>query len=138
MDGSYGISADLESATGLAEAMVKVMGQGARTGKIALQNARDISPRMRNLVEQDMQTILTNALTVSDLITDAYADFNREFTRKYSHLVGTGNCLVDGETFRKELQAWKARQTPQKQEELKNCDELILATIKSTKKGKFD
>lgn len=138
MDGSYGISADLESATGLAEAMVKVMGQGARTGKIALQNARDISPRMRNLVEQDMQTILTNALTVSDLITDAYADFNREFTQKYSHLVGTGNCLVDGETFRKELQEWKARQTPQKQEELKNCDELILATIKSTKKGKFD
>lgn len=85
-----------------------------------------------------MQVILRNALTISDLITDAYSDFNREFTNKYSHLVGTGDCLIDGDVFRKELNDWKARQTPQKQEDLRHCDELILDTIKKTKKGVLD
>lgn len=138
MDGSYGISADLESATRRAEVMVKTMGQGARTGKMSLDGNNNISPKLRSLTEDDMQVILRNALTVSDLITDAYADFNREFTQKYSHLVGTGDCLIDGDVFRKELKDWKARQTPEKQEELKNCDELILDTIKKTKKGILD
>lgn len=138
MDGSYGISADLESATRRAEVMVKTMGQGARTGKMSLDGNNNISPTLRSLTENDMQVILRNALTISDLITDAYADFNREFTNKYSHLVGTGDCLIDGDVFRKELNDWKARQTPQKQEELKNCDELILDTIKKTKKGLLD
>lgn len=135
MDGSYGISADLESATHMAETMVKVMGQGAGTGKIALYDRDDLSPKMRNITEKDMHTILNNALVVSDLITETYADFNREFTQKYSHLVGTGDCLIDGDVFRKELEDWKARQTKQKQEELKHCDELILDAIARTKKG---
>ncbi len=138
MDGSYGISADLESATRRAEVMVKTMGQGARTGKMSLDGNNNISPTLRSLTENDMQVILRNALTISDLITDAYADFNREFTNKYSHLVGTGDCLIDGDVFRKELNDWKARQTPQKQEELRHCDELILDTIKKTKKGVLD
>lgn len=138
MDGSYGISSDLENATGTAEAMVKVMGQGARTGKISLYGKKDISPKLRNDSETDMQVILKNALTISDLITDTYADFNREFTEKYAHLVGTGDCLIDGEVFKKELNEWKARQSKEKQEELKNCDELILDTVAKTKKGLLD
>ena len=138
MDGSFGISADLESATRYAELMVKMMGQGARTGKISLYNKGSLSTKLQNDTSEDIQTILKNALTVSDLITDTYADFNKEFTEKYAHLAGTGNCIIDGDTFRKELKEWKARQSKEKQQELKNCDDLILATITSTKKGLID
>ena len=138
MDGSYGISADLENATYWAKSMVKTMGQGAKTGKIALFNDKEISQNLKNTTEQDMQVILNNALNVSDLITETYADFNREFTEKYAHLVGTGDCLIDGDVFRKELNDWKARQSKEKQEELRNCDELILDAIAKTKKGKIN
>lgn len=137
MDGSYGISSDLEAATNRAEVMVKVMGQGAKTGKMSLYNKKDISPQLRNITEYDMQVILNNALEVSDLITETYAGFNKEFTKKYSHLVGTGDCLIDGDVFRKELNDWKARQPKNVQDDLNTCDRMILDTIKSTKKGIF-
>ncbi len=136
IDGSYGITCDLEMATDLANKMVKNMGQGAKTGKQALHLfGANISEKMKEQIEQDRNVILRNALTASDLITETYADFNREFTDKYAHLVGTGDCMVDGDIFRKELADWKARQPKEKQDEIKLTENMILDIIAKTKKG---
>ena len=137
MDGSYGITQDLETATSIAQAMVMDMGQGHDTGKITIDEDMDISPELRRDIERDVRRILENALTVSDLITEYYADFNRQFTEKYSHLVGTGECLVDGDTFRKELQDWRNSQPKSKQEELDLLDRMIIDIMRDTKQGKI-
>ena len=134
IDGSWGISGDLRSATKAADAMIKMMGQGAKTGKQAILN-ENISSNMRTLIEQDRRVILNNALIISDLITEVYADFNREFTQKYADLAGTGECLVDGDVFREELKDWKSRQSAEKQEEIQIMEEIILDIIDKTKKG---
>ena len=136
IDGSFGITCDLEMATNYADKMVKNMGQGAKTGKQAMHLfGSNISEKMKEQIEQDRHVILENALTVSDLITETYADFINEFTDKYSHLVGTGECLVDGDIFRKELADWKARQPKEKQDEIKFMENMILEIITKTKKG---
>lgn len=135
MDGSYGISSDLENATSMAESMVSIMGQGHNTGKISLAGM-EISPEFQSDVEKDMRRILKNALTVSDLITEQYSDFNRQFTQKYSQRVGRGDCIVDGDTFRKELNQWRQSQSKEKQEELDLLDDMIIDIINSTKRGR--
>lgn len=136
IDGSYGISSDLNMATTSADWMVKIMGQGAKTGKQSLLKFdKNLSEKMKEQIEEDRHVILENALTVSDLITETYADFNREFTKKYAHLVGTGDCLVDGDVFRNELADWKARQPKEKQEEINLMEKMILEIIAKTKKG---
>ena len=133
--GSYGISSDMEHVRATAETMVKVMGLGANTGKMAIDDNENLSEKMKEKIENDESVIINNAKIVSDLITEIYADFNREFTQEYAHLVGTGNCMVNGSDFRKSLQEWKAKQSPEKQQELKLCDETILKIIDCTKKG---
>ena len=135
MDGSFGISGDLQMATHTADSMIKIMGQGAKVGKQSLWYSGNVSEKMKQKIEDDRNVILQNALTVSDLITETYADFNREFTQKYSSLVGTGDCLVDGDLFRKELADWKARQPKEKQVEIKLMELMILDIISKTKKG---
>lgn len=144
MDGSYGISSDLACATDMAEAMVQMMGQGIHTGKISLLNvhgdenfSRNITPELRARVEKDINIITRNALTVSDQIVETYSDFINEFADKYAHLVGTGDCLIDGDVFRQELADWKVKQSPEKLEELELLDEMILEIIKYSKKGKI-
>ncbi len=135
MEGSLGISCDMESIRGYAESMVKVMGLGAKTGKMAIDYGENLSDKMKSIIEDDERVIINNAKIASDLITEVYEDFNKEFTKKYAMLVGTGECLIDGNDFRKELNNWKSSQTPEKQEELKLCDELLLKIIECTKKG---
>lgn len=137
IDGSYGISSDLQMATSMADRMIKIMGQGAKVGKKSLVKELNLSENMKEIIEEDRDVILNNALTVSDLITETYADFNREFTKKYSNLVGTGDCLVDGNVFRKELAEWKASQSKEKQEEIKLMESIILDIIAKTKKGEI-
>lgn len=144
MDGSYGISSDLACATDMAEAMVQIMGQGINTGKISLLNvhgdenfSRNITPELRARVEKDVNVITRNALVASDQIIETYSDFINEFADKYAHLVGTGDCLIDGDVFRQELADWKAKQSPEKLEELELLDEMILEIIKYSKKGKI-
>ena len=134
IDGSWGISGDLRAATNSANAMVKIMGQGAKTGKQAILN-ENISSDLTSVIEQDRKVILENALIISDLITEVYADFNREFTQKYANLAGTGECLVDGDVFRDELNDWKSRQSSDKKDEIQIMEEIILDIIAKTKKG---
>ncbi len=136
IDGSFGISCDLDMAADNVDKMIKIMGLGPKTGKQSLYRfGSNISEKMKEQIEDDRRIILENALTASDLITETYADFNREFTKKYSHLVGTGDCLVDGEVFRKELADWKARQPKEKQDEITLMEHIILDIMNQTKKG---
>ena len=135
MNGSLGISGDMESARNAAEFMVKVAGMGAKTGKMAISDGEILSAKMQQMVEDDERVILNNASIVSDLITEEYRDFNKWFTEKYSPLVGTGDCLVDGDKFRKALKEWRETQSPEVQEELALCDNTILKVIEATKKG---
>ena len=138
IDGSYGISIDLQNATYLAEAMITEMGLGKHTGKIHIDPSdQQISPTRKAALEADMQVILRNAVNASNLITDIYADFNKQFTKKYADRVGTGNCLIDGDIFRKELAEWKAAQTPEKQEELALLDNILWDIMDKTKKGQL-
>ena len=135
MEGSYGISCDMENVRDCAETMVKVMGLGAKTGKMAIADDENLSDKMKSIIEDDERIIINNAKIASDLITEVYADFNREFTKKYAPLVGTGDCLIDGDEFRQALKNWKARQSAEKQEELHLCDEMLLKIMDCTKKG---
>lgn len=135
MNGSWGITCDMENARDLAELMVKTTGMGAKTGKMSIGGNEVLSEKMQSMIEDDERVILNNAKITSDLITEMYRDFNEKFTSKYSKLVGTGNCLIDGDEFRLELQKWRNSQTPEKQKELDLCDKTILKIIEATKKG---
>ncbi len=135
INGSYGISADMKSVRNAAELMVKVMGLGAKTGKMAIGKDENLSDNMKKIIEDDERVIINNAQITSDMITEKYADFNRWFTEKYSSLVGSGECLVDGNEFRNALKKWKAEQTPEKQKELELCDQTIVQIMEATKKG---
>ena len=135
MNGSVGISTDMENVRHFAELMVKVMGLGAKTGKMSIRESDDLSDKMKEMVEDDERVIINNGKIVSDLITEIYSDFNREFTEKYANRVGTGECIINGDDFRKALEDWKSCQTPKKQHELELCDDMILKIIDCTKKG---
>ena len=69
------------------------------------------------------------------MITEVYSDFNKWFTAKYAPLVGTGDCLFDGDEFRKALKEWRNSQSPEKQRELDLCDQTIVRIMEATKKG---
>ena len=135
MRGSAGISIDMQMARQNAEYMVGVMGLGAKTGHMALYENDDLSEEMKRMIEQDERVILNNAKLTSDYITEVYSGFNEWFTEKYAKLVGTGDCLIPGDEFRKAFETWKAQQSPEKQAQLKECDETIIKVIEATKKG---
>ena len=144
MDGSWGITCDLNQVTSTAEMMVTAMGQGYYTGKISLANmygeedfSRNITTALKEKIDADVSVITRNALNVSDMIVDAYSEFINEFADRYANLVGTGDCLIDGDQFRKELAEWKNKQSIEKQAELDLLDDMILDSIKCAKNGKL-
>lgn len=135
MDGSSGISSDLAQAAGAAKRGIEYFGLGYNTGKIS--NAVGIkSGKYNENVFNDMDVILTNAQIVSDMITDGYKEFNKWFTEKYSKLIGTDECMVDGDDFRKALKKWKSSLSTEKKADLEVMDDIIMDVIKSTKNGK--
>jgi len=79
--------------------------------------------------------MLKNAQVVSDAITEIYADFNREFTKKYSSRVGTGECIIHRKEFVEMFNDWKSRQSAEKQKEFEELDKAILEVIAATKRG---
>lgn len=144
MNGSWGITGDLHQVTSMAETMITAMGQGYYTGKISLVNmygeedfSRNITNNMKDKIDADVQVITRNALTASNLIVDTYADFINEFSERYADKVGTGECLIDGDQFRKELTEWKERQPIAKQAEFDVLEEMILNVIECAKNGKL-
>ena len=125
----------MESVRNRAEIMVKVMGLGAKTGKMSIGDDDVLSDAMLKRIEDDERVIMNNAKITSDLITEMYSDFNKWFTQKYSPLVGTGDCIMDGDTFRKALKQWRAEQPLEKQRMLQACDETIVEIMEATKRG---
>lgn len=136
MDGSSGISQDLAQATAIAQQAIKYYGLGYYTGKIS-SKVNILSGEHEQKIYKDLNVILTNAQTASDLITEYYKDFNKKFTNKYSKLIGTDNCMIDGDEFRKNLNSWIATRPQAIKEELQLLDEIIMDIIKYSKNGKI-
>ena len=136
MDGSSGISQDLAQATSAAKRAVEYFGLGYYTGKIS-NAAKIMSPTYNENVYKDIEVILANAQIVSDLITEYYKDFNIWFTDKYSKLIGTDDCMIDGDDFRTQLNKWIASRSQDFKEDLNIVEDIILDVIKSTKNGKI-
>ena len=79
--------------------------------------------------------ILNNAQIASDLITDTYKGFNKWFTDKYSKLIGTDDCMIDGDDFRKILAQWKKVQPKDVQESFEILGDMVMDIIKASKNG---
>lgn len=136
MDGSSGISQDLAQASSSAKRGIEYFGFGYNTGKIS--NAAGIkSVEYSENVFKDMNVILKNAQMASDLITETYKGFNKWFTDKYSKLIGTDDCMIDGDSFRALLAKWKTAQPEGVKEEFEILGDMIMDIIKSSKKGKI-
>lgn len=137
MNGSWGISQDMQDATNSAKLAVEAMGMGANVGRFSLRGqSNSASSKMKEMVEDDARVLLKNAETVSDLITQTYKGFVDEFMEEYSPKVGTGECIIPSEEFKSKLDAWKARQPKEKQEEIRQMEAKILQVIDSAKGGK--
>ena len=134
MDGSNGISQDLAQATAAAKRGIEYFGFGHNTGKIS--NAVKIqSPAFYEKVYKDLDIILENAKSASDLITETFKSFNEWFTNKYSKLIGSNDCMVDGDEFRRSLQNWRKSLSADKKEEINILEDMIMDIIDSSKKG---
>lgn len=134
-NGSWGITADMQMATASATRAAAIMGQGKHFGKKSFSGMAFLSQEDQNLINKDINVILKNAEVVSGAITSVYADFNREFTKKYAPKVGTGECIIQREEFVKFLNEWREKQSPEKQKEFELLDQAILNVIKATKEG---
>lgn len=138
IDGSWGITGDLEQITDSANMAVRYMGLGHYTGKKSVLGMHQHpSGREKANMDKDTDIMMKNSLTISDMITEVYADFNKEFTQKYAKLVGTGDCLVQGDVFRQELNEWLKKQPKEKLDEIATLDAIIIKAIKATKDGQL-
>ncbi|MBE7711811.1 MAG: AAA family ATPase [Cyanobacteria bacterium SIG31] len=136
IDGSVGITQDLAQATAAAKRGVEYCGLGHNTGKIS-NAVRLRSIKYDENVFKDIDVILTNAKLASDMITEQFKDFNKWFTDKYSKLIGSDDCMVDGDDFRKHLNTWIATQSKSFKEDLSLMEDIILDIINASKKGKI-
>lgn len=141
IDGSWGITSDMEHVASTAKLAVMHMGLGHKTGKLAISETPigtiDVSDRVRNNIDDDIELLIKNANVVSDKIVDAYASYVEEFTEKYKGKVGTGECIIPSDEIQEGFDDWKSRQTPEKLQELDALEKEILDIIDKTKKGKL-
>ena len=93
------------------------------------------SPTFYEKVYKDLDIILENAKSASDLITETFKSFNEWFTNKYSKLIGSNDCMVDGDEFRRSLQDWRKSLSADKKEEISILEDMIMDIIDSSKKG---
>lgn len=134
-DGSWGITCDMAMASYSASLATALMGQGKHFGKKSLDGMFFMSEKDKDNMNKDIDVMLTNAQLVSEAITQVYENFNKEFVKKYSGKVGTGECVIHREEFLKMLNEWRAKQPPEKQKEFELLDKTILQVIDATKRG---
>lgn len=134
-DGSWGITADMASATHSATLASAIMGQGKHFGKKSLDGMWVVSEKDKDNMNKDIDVMLNNSQIISDAITKVYEDFNKEFVKKYSSRVGTGECIVQREEFLEMLNDWRSKQPPEKLHEFELLDNTILEVIAATKRG---
>ena len=132
IDGSWGISQDMNQATNMATKAAAVMGVGHFFGKKSLGGVMFEDVKDKTLINQDVEVFLHNAQIVSDLIMDEYSDFVKQFTDKYADKVGTGECIVPGEEFRTSLNEWRKSLPEQKQQDLITLNEIIKEIMSKT------
>ena len=125
----------MQNATHTATMAAGLMGQGKHFGKKSIDGMWVISEKDKDNLNKDIDVMLTNAQLVSDAITEVYEDFNKEFVKKYSSKVGTGECIIQREEFVKMLNDWRAKQPAEKQKEFELLDKTILEVIAATKRG---
>lgn len=139
MDGSWGITQDMSMATNMAKLAVEKMGMGPNTGRISISRGplgtSDISENLKQRIDSDIETMLKNAELASDKIVEAYGGFVDEFGKKYKDKVGTGECIISSDEFKKELEAWKHTLGRDDLAKLNNLEKEILEIIDKTKKG---
>lgn len=140
MDGSWGISADMEHVSALAKAAVLDMGMGPKTGVCHIEKnvlgQIEASESKKLKIEQDIDTFLLSAKYISDRIIEEYKPFILEFTKNHAKDVGSGNCLIPSEQFIKELNNWRDRQDEKTKQRLNNLEKEILDTELKAKSNK--
>ena len=137
IDGSWGITGDMQNATMRATEATGVMGIGHYFGKKSLDGVAFIDGKDKKNMNKDIEVFLKNAQLISNMIVEEYEDFIKQFTQKYSSKVGTGECIITGDTFRKELEEWRNSLPEDKKEDLKNLNEVIIDVMKKTQNGEI-
>ena len=142
INGSHGIIQDMQLATDWAERAVLDYGMGKNTGVKHISRNPDgtltASEHKKELIEKDIDAITQGAMLISDAIVETYKGFIEQFTQKYYKKIGTGNCTIPGEKFKKELDAWKNSLSDEEKEKITHMELYILNTLKSVQNGTFD
>lgn len=132
MNGSWGISSDLETATNMAKQAITKMGMGPNTGIIAVNNDPDLSKMMQPELKEDLKIIINSANKISEAIIEFHKDFITGYVDKFNKLDGNnqgGNNLT-GKQFKEDLKNWlistgKINQLPELEAKLKNIIDEI-------------
>ncbi|MDO5437694.1 MAG: AAA family ATPase [bacterium] len=139
MPGSWGITGDLDQISGTARAAVLNMGMGPKTGvyRVPVNNtgSPDVSEAKLRDIEADIDSFIKAGNKISDMIVENYKDFILQFTERHSHKVGTGECIISSDEFKKELEEWREGLSESKKAELLKMEEEILSVMQKTKKG---
>lgn len=139
MSGTWGITSDMEHVYSGAESAVTIMGMGPKTGVRHIPRGYlgdvSVTDDFKKVIEQDRMLFEDAALQISDLIINKYKDFILQFTEKYYSKVATGECIIPGEQFIKELNEWRENQPPETQKELEYLEDKIEQILDKTKKG---
>lgn len=143
IDGSYGISADMEYVTEDVENAIGEMGQGRDFGrKSVLGMHYEMSQKQLETFEKDRDIRLKNDEIMSDLIVKFGETHGQEFNEKYSSRVGTGDCIILSDEFESGIDNWMTKQKQSKNgkkfiKEMEELDKAIYDVIESTKQGKI-
>lgn len=108
MNGSWGISSDLETATNMAKQAITKMGMGPNTGIIAVNNDPDLTKMMQPELKKDLKLIINSANKLSEAIIEFHKDFIRSYVDKFNKLDDSnqgGNNLT-GKQFKADLNKW--------------------------------
>ncbi len=140
MNGSWGITGDIESIDSLAKLAVLDMGMGPKTG--ARRVERDAqgnilaSETKKEMIEKDIDSFINGAKEISDKIIEAYKPFIEEFTEKYFSKVGSGDCIISSDEFIKELNKYRANINEAQRRKMEKLEKEIIQIIKDTKEDK--
>ena len=137
IDGSWGITGDMKSATNSATTAVAVMGVGYNFGKKSLNGAAFIDDEDKAKINKDIDILLKNSQFISDLIVDQYEDLIKLLTQKYAEKVGTGDCIIPVKEFKEEVDKWKSSLPEEKLKDLSDLEEIIVDIIQKTKCGEY-
>lgn len=140
MPGSWGITGDLDQISGTARAAVLYMGMGPKTGvyRIPMKTtgSPDVSEAKLRDIEADIDSFVQTGNKISDMIVENYKDFILEFTKRHSNKVGTGECIISSDEFRRELSEWRKGLSEDKKAQIAQMETDIVTLMEKTKKGK--